>query len=204
MYANLTMRKSVSHVANALLAAVVTTLLLLLMCTLIATDDVVLESGGKKVLTQIYMDKTTIVPQPTDPKPEPVDPPTPQPKVPPQVARTDFNPEYVTPTPVPVVDGPHLNAGVSSGTAMAMMTVAPDYPMSARRRGVEGYVDLMFDVTATGRTDNIRVIQAQPEGYFERASIRTLAKWKYQPALREGVPVAQYNQTTRIRFALEK
>lgn len=94
--------------------------------------------------------------------------------------------------------------GLSTGSAVPIFKVAPRYPHRAITRGIEGYVDLIFDISATGKTENIRVIYAQPKGYFESASRKTLEKWKYKPAVEEGVAKPQKNQTTRISYTLEQ
>ena len=71
---------------------------------------------------------------------------------------------------------------ISSGTQLVVpyLQLQPDYQRRALMRGIEGYVDLAFDVTAAGATTNIRVIEAQPEGIFERSAIRAVAKLKYK------------------------
>ncbi len=100
------------------------------------------------------------------------------------------------------VDKIDLSGG--SSTIVPVYRIAPDYPARALSRGIEGYVDLVFDVTASGRTENIRVLEAQPEGVFEKSAMRTLAKWKYRPPVQDGVPYGQKGMTTRISFRLEQ
>ncbi len=96
------------------------------------------------------------------------------------------------------------NNGEGSGEAMPIFKVAPQYPRRALTKGIEGFVELMFDITTAGKTENIRVIYAEPKGYFERNAVNVLAKWKYKPALDDGIPQPQRNQTTRITYELEK
>lgn len=96
-----------------------------------------------------------------------------------------------------------IDPSAGTSTIVPVFRIAPDYPASALRRGIEGHVDLIFDVSVSGKTTNIRVLEAQPEGVFERAAIRTLEKWKYKPPMDDGVPYSQKNMTTRISFRLE-
>lgn len=103
----------------------------------------------------------------------------------------------------PTFSNPDLSAGSGSSTIVPIFRIAPDYPVSASRRGIEGFVDLLFDVAATGKTENVRVIDSHPDGVFERAAIRALSKWKYKAPMEEGVAYGQKNMTTRIRFRLE-
>src|SRR5690606_32266664 len=51
---------------------------------------------------------------------------------------------------------------------VAAYLVTAKYPPRALERGIEGYVDLRFDIDKTGATKNIEVIAAMPEGVFER------------------------------------
>ncbi|MFW0776180.1 MAG: TonB family protein [Rickettsiales bacterium] len=94
--------------------------------------------------------------------------------------------------------------GYMSGNAIAVMKVAPQYPRRMLSRGVEGFVDLIFDITPYGRTENIRVFNSEPEGVFDKAAIQALQKWKYKPATDDGVAVGQKNQQTRITFEIEE
>ncbi|MCZ6829578.1 MAG: energy transducer TonB [Gammaproteobacteria bacterium] len=86
---------------------------------------------------------------------------------------------------------------------VVIFRVAPDYPLRAVTRGIEGFVDLVFDITPAGQTTNIRVIDAQPQGIFEEAAIRALKKWKYKPPMEDGVPYGQDNMTARLTFEIE-
>jgi len=83
----------------------------------------------------------------------------------------------------------------------AMVRVPPDYPYSARERGIEGYVAVKFLVREDGSVANVNVLKAKPEGYFEDAVRRTLPKWRFQPGRIGGNPVASWVVTT-IRFDL--
>ena len=84
------------------------------------------------------------------------------------------------------------------------LKLQPEYPSRALTRGIQGYVDLAFDITAAGTTSNIRVLQAQPEGIFERAAIRALEKWKYRVPIVDDRPQGQVDMMTRMSFELEK
>ncbi|MEM1141538.1 MAG: energy transducer TonB [Pseudomonadota bacterium] len=94
---------------------------------------------------------------------------------------------------------------ITNNTNMVVpyLRLQPEYPTRALRRGIEGYVDLAFDINATGATNNIRVLHAQPKGVFERAAIRALEKWKYKVPVTDGVPQGQVDMMTRLTFELE-
>lgn len=74
----------------------------------------------------------------------------------------------------------------------------PEYPRDAFRRRQEGYVVVEFTINAQGTTEDIAVVDAEPRNAFEREARRAVSRWTFQPALRDGRPVAQ-----RIRHTLE-
>lgn len=59
---------------------------------------------------------------------------------------------------------------------------APDYPRGAERRGVEGYAVVQYTVTPDGAVENPTVVEAQPEGVFDRAVLSAIEGWSYAPA----------------------
>ena len=202
IYSNLPFR-GVRFMLSLLLAAIVTVLLILLMHSLIAMEVVdvpVSEYKPADIFLQedreIKEFKEEKIPRPVDPDPIPDTPPMPE--------STTDNPEIKIAILPPSMSKKLAIRGPDSGAAIPIFRVAPEYPRRAVTKGIEGFVDLMFDISATGKTENIRIIYAEPSGYFERASTKTLAKWKFNPAMEDGVARAQKNQTTRIVFELEK
>ncbi len=84
--------------------------------------------------------------------------------------------------------------------AEILTRVKPDYPQVARTRRTSGWVDLEFTVTADGRAEAIRVVEAKPENLFDRSAQRALARWRFKPAERNGAAV-QSTLRTRINFS---
>lgn len=74
----------------------------------------------------------------------------------------------------------------------------PDYPRDAYRRRQEGYVVVEFTINAQGGTENIEVVEAQPRGAFDAEARRAVARWTFEPAMRDGRVIPQ-----RIRHTLE-
>jgi TonB family protein len=74
----------------------------------------------------------------------------------------------------------------------------PEYPVAARQRRVEGYVDVEFTVNAAGNVESPRVVAAQPSGVFDAAALASVARWRYAPAP-DRVPVALKE---RVEFKL--
>ena len=81
--------------------------------------------------------------------------------------------------------------------------VLPIYPDSARRRGIEGYVKLAFTITADGKVENVRVIEASPENVFNREARRAAARWRFAPR-REGGQLVEREAVKTLQFRLEK
>jgi protein TonB len=77
----------------------------------------------------------------------------------------------------------------------------PEYPQQARQRRQEGWVELEFTVSVEGRVSDVAVLDAQPKGVFEGAAQRTIGRWRYTPAQRDGQPQAA-RARARITFKL--
>lgn len=80
---------------------------------------------------------------------------------------------------------------------------SPEYPQRAAMAGIEGVVLAVFDVTETGRTDNIRIAAAAPAGLFEEVCERAIARWRYEPRIENGVPVRREGVVTYFDFQLD-
>jgi periplasmic protein TonB len=83
-----------------------------------------------------------------------------------------------------------------------MVRVPPAYPPRARLRGMEGVVVVEFVVRPDGRTDEIRVVEAHPQGWFEDAARRAVQRWTFRPGMRGGQPVP-VRLRQQIRFELD-
>jgi protein TonB len=103
-----------------------------------------------------------------------------------------------------LIDGP---IGVDPGTERALVVVTavePVYPASRLRDGVEGWVEIEFIVTATGTVRDPQIVDAAPhDADFERAALRAINRWKFQPRIVDGRPLEQ-RARQRIAFKLER
>lgn len=100
--------------------------------------------------------------------------------------------------------GPGGYGPPADADAIPLFKMAPQYPERAAARGIEGYVVMEFTITETGAVTNIKVIEAQPPGMFERAAVKTMEKWKYKPKIVDGKPVQRHGVQNKITFELEK
>jgi protein TonB len=97
-----------------------------------------------------------------------------------------------------------LGAGGGDRDVVPLVRVDPDYPPRARQRGIEGFVDVEFSISPVGTVQNPKVIGANPTFVFDRAALRAIRKWKYNPKIENGVAVTRHGIQVRIRFELER
>jgi len=91
-------------------------------------------------------------------------------------------------TPDPIIDlpkGPVFGQATESDL-VTLFKPPPAYPRNALAKGIEGYVIVEYTVTAIGTTRDIRVIESDPQGVFEEASIAAASRFKYQPRVIAG------------------
>lgn len=72
-------------------------------------------------------------------------------------------------------------AGTGGGPDLVPLSTArPQIPKEACDRDIEGYAVAKFNVTAGGKVTNVRIINAEPRGLFERPMVESLENWLYQ------------------------
>ncbi len=69
---------------------------------------------------------------------------------------------------------------------------APDYPIEAIRRGESGEVWLRVWVAADGRVSAVEIERASRCRLLDRAALRAVREWQFEPARRHGVPLASH------------
>ena len=89
---------------------------------------------------------------------------------------------------------------VSAAALKKIKMTAPQYPESARKRGIEGWVELAFTVQPNGSVDDVEVRNASPADVFDDAAIRAVRQWKFEPVVRNGEKVQQ-RAMIRLKFA---
>jgi protein TonB len=65
----------------------------------------------------------------------------------------------------------------------------PVYPSEVRAQRLEGVVAIIFVVDQTGKVSNARV-EKSSHAAFEKPALDAVRKWKFEPAVRGGKPVA--------------
>lgn len=196
--------------SSALVAALVTFGLFYLMQLLIATGEkaIVDNVAGYRVeIGEVKRQEETRTKERKPEKPK-------EPEAPPEAPDI---PEVDTSKPQDAMDmsftlgrgqldiGTGMQVGApTDGDYLPIVRVQPQYPRRAAERGIEGYVIVELTVTEAGTTTDIRVIEGQPEGIFDRAAIRAAEKFKYKPKVVNGKPVPVSGVLYQFTFELEK
>jgi protein TonB len=74
------------------------------------------------------------------------------------------------------------------------------YPVRARDRRIEGWVEVEYTVARDGTTRDITVLHASPEGVFEDATLDAIGAWLYEPRIVAGQSV---DQRVRLRVVYQ-
>jgi protein TonB len=141
----------------------------------------------------------------------PEKPPKP-PEVPPEIPPQDMDnidPNAPTINIAPPTVAANVDIGgpggmnIAEGDYLPIVRVAPIYPARALSRGIEGYVDMSFTVTATGTVKD-PIVMFSTSSLFDRAATRAVLKFKYKPRVVDGQPVEVVGVKTRITFKIEE
>jgi protein TonB len=136
------------------------------------------------------------------------EPPPPAPEMPRMSftsAGVDNNVAQLTPTinTASAISRMDLSAG-SDTDVIPLVRIAPEYPPRALNRGIEGWVQVQFTITATGAVKDAVVVASDPPRLFDEAALRSIARWRYNPKIEGGVAVERIGVQTVIRFMLEE
>lgn len=99
---------------------------------------------------------------------------------------------------------PAADGGSAAGANVAAVLVkgaAARYPTAAMRARQEGWVVVSFTVDPDGKTSDVKVVESQPRHVFDRAAIDAVERYRFNPAMKDGVAVSSVKQQ-RIEFKL--
>ncbi|UZK68579.1 TonB family protein [Sphingomonas sp. S1-29] len=152
-----------------------------------------------------------------EPSPAPL-PFTPEPVVDLPMPAPDMTTTVILP-PLPPLPMPSSGTGMGSGggaaaaepTPPALVGASidprfagafqPDYPAAERRAEREGRVVVRVLIGIDGRVQAVEQVSAVSPGLFEATRRHALARWRFKPATRGGVPVESW-KTMTLRFEL--
>lgn len=75
--------------------------------------------------------------------------------------------------------------------AVPVRSPPPSYPRSALRRGEAGEVLVRVRVGANGRPEHVEVARSSSHSSLDQAAVNAVRRWRFEPATRQGQPVAQ-------------
>lgn len=101
----------------------------------------------------------------------------------------------------PITESPPITVSAERATPKLASLVEPEYPKSARVRGIEGWVDLTLSVDASGSVVDARVDESKGTKSFERAALSAVRQWRYEGVSTSGAP---QQIPVRVEFRLQK
>lgn len=90
----------------------------------------------------------------------------------------------------------------ADGDAVPMVRVPPQYPERAQQRGIEGRVLIEFTISKSGSVKDPKVIAYEPSKIFNKAALKAVSQWKYNPKIENGKAVEQRGIRISIPFRL--
>ena len=90
----------------------------------------------------------------------------------------------------------------ADGDAVPMVRVPPQYPERALQRGIEGRVLIEFTISRSGSVKDAKVIAYEPSKIFNKAALKAVKQWKYNPKIVNGKAVEQPGVRIAIPFRL--
>lgn len=196
--------------ASIVLGVVVTFGLFVIMAELISSGAKSKDEQRENIVVEINttppesktQQRNRVPPPPPPPPKQPPKPQTPEPE--PQIA--DAGGLNIR---MPSVDVGGASTGLSGpgalvrdGDATPIVRIEPKFPTKAARDGIEGWVQLSFEINELGGVENVQVINAQPKRVFDREARKALRKWKYKPKVVDGKPQRQTGLTVQLDFKL--
>lgn len=135
----------------------------------------------------------------TDPVVKSIDAPFVLPTVPGSAGGTGTGPVAIIPppslpTPSPVLSGPSIDPRYARD-------LQPLYPASEQRAGRSGLVTVRVLVGTDGRVRQVEPVAAASAAFFAATERQALARWRFRPATRDGVPIEAW-RTMTVRFEL--
>jgi protein TonB len=94
------------------------------------------------------------------------------------------------------------SAPVAASSLQRTRYVAPRYPRGAQRRGLSGWVDVLFTVDIDGSVIDVSVRDSNPGDTFVNSAVNAVEKWEFEPVIEDGVAI-QKRAAVRMMFAIE-
>ncbi len=202
----------VARYATAMALGLLVTLgVLFTMQILIATPQAKLdESGTRHFVDFVRVQREETLQRNERRREKPVAPDSPPPQaIQPRVDAMEETQVAVAVPTAPLDVGAKMSVSslglvASDGDYLPIVKIAPVYPTAAQNRGVEGYCLVEYTVTAAGTTRDVKIIEADPPGIFNKVSIAAALKFKYRPRVVNGEPIEVHGVRNLFRYELER
>lgn len=79
----------------------------------------------------------------------------------------------------------------------------PRYPRRLKKRRIQGHVIVEFTIDTSGRVTEPKIVESQPSGAFDKAVLKSIKRWKFQPKHSNGLAIAVRTRQ-RIEFKLKR
>jgi TonB family protein len=86
--------------------------------------------------------------------------------------------------------------------ATPLKRIDPKYPVSAARKGAEGWVEISFVVDENGKVIDPIIEDAGGHRAFKKAAMNAVKRWQYKPAKKDGKPTQMCNQKVMLDFTI--
>jgi protein TonB len=195
------------HLTAAVLAIFVTFGLFYLMQALILGKDMKLDKAGGTMVDFIRLKKESEVETKKRKMPDKKEPEEPPPPPDLSMARSNKPSQemgdmaFVIDVDVDV-SGTSISIAASDSDVIPVVRVSPQYPLRASERGIEGWVEVEFTISKLGTVKDPRVFNSHPSSIFDRAALKAIRKWKYNPKIEDGEPVERPGIKVRLKFEL--
>ncbi len=83
------------------------------------------------------------------------------------------------------------------------LRIPPVYPARALRSGIEGIVTVEFTIATDGSVKDPVIVKAKPSKIFDKAVLKAIAKWKFNPDIIDGLAVEKRARQD-VKFKLQR
>lgn len=74
-----------------------------------------------------------------------------------------------------------MNMGfLDANSLQTLRKVNPRYPRRAKIKRLSGFVKLVFTISKEGNVSDVKILDSNPKGLFEKSSIKAIKRWKFK------------------------
>lgn len=84
------------------------------------------------------------------------------------------------------------------------LRLPPIHPQEAVEKCLSGWVIVQFTIDKVGLVKDALVVESSHPTVFHEVSLQAVNAWKFEPKLRNGLPVEVKKQSQKLVFALDK